>query len=317
MFSDLPILSIWPLSDSLQKQRREFHFRHIKKRVDSKVKMVALQQMNCVMGRLGALFPSAAAPRVVMHLLFFVNRSKKIQKDRVKFLHVDQTPRIPIGLKRCTAYPWMNSLIQFFLFLPGSWALFSLLPRSLQFLREFTDHYFADMEERLSVSSADSAKFARHLSNRLAPGFLQNGPTLYEILRAMMKILFPECPFAISEEIHPVVLHPDWHIVFDTIEMDRLQNKMNENIPEILIGCKGSSLKSNYFISSADISYDLDAFIELRPDGENDEHFIAYLKCGGVWYQCDEERIAQFPTNCLNVALRQAALLHYKRVKYL
>jgi len=84
----------------------------------------------------------------------------------------------------------------------------------------------------------------------------------------------------------------------------------------MLIGFNGRTcpLKGHYFAPSEGISYDLDAFIEIRPDGDDGEHYIAYLKREGTWYQCDEERVIQFRSNCLNVPLRRATLLHYKRV---
>ena len=321
--------SILELSDRLLEER-DLRYRQTKKPTDSKINKLVLQQIvQAIEKRASALFPSAAAPRVVIGLLSSLHAPKKAREERPKqFSRKSHFPRpafrgapskrIPIGLCRCELSCWINSLIQFLLFLPGSWELFSLIPRRFQPLREFVDQYFSDREENQVISSADTEELIRCLIRNLSFIFHQKKPNLYELLNKWMMGIFTDCPFEMTGEIRPVVLHPEWHVVLDGPYFEeKFQKKIKENPPEILIGLKDAPypLRSHYFASSEGASYDLDAFIEARPDGDNGEHFIAYLKSGGVWYQCDDERVIQFRSNCLNAPLRRAVLLHYKRVE--
>lgn len=329
MPTHLTLPAILALSNAFPEDR-EMRYRQIKKPTDSKIKTLVLQQIVQVIERkAGALFPSATAPRVVIGFLSSLHAPKKQREERIKLVpskararpafRSSSNQRIPIGLRRCEPHNWINSLIQFFIYLPGTWELFSLLPRSFQLLREFADQYFADQEENRTLSSADSAELVRFLLRKLPPQFLYRKPTLYDILSAITKALFPQCPFSAPGEIHPVVLHPEWHVPSseDYFE-EAFQKKMTEGPHEILIGIKESPcpLKGHYFASTDGASYDLSAFIELRPDGDHGDHFIAYLKNQGVWYQCDDDRVIQFRSNCLNAPLRRATLLHYRRVDF-
>jgi hypothetical protein len=329
--SCLIVQSILELSNALREEK-ELRYRQIKKPTDSKIKTLVQEQIVQALERkTGALFPSATAPRVVIGLLSSLHSPKKTIEERIRLIppksrapriscRAPPSKRVPIGLNRCEPYNWMSSLIQFLLFLPGSWDLFSLIPRSFQPLREFADQYFTDQEENRPVSSADTTELIRCLMSKLPIHFLNRKPILYEILHEWMKAIFPHCPFDLPGEIHPVVLHQEWHIVSRSPNDDDLQEafqkKISEGPPEILIGFKGAPcpLKGHYFAASEGISYNLDSFIEIRPDGDDGEHYITYLKRDGSWYQCDEERVIQFRSNYLNVPLRRATLLHYKRV---
>jgi hypothetical protein len=285
------------------------------------------QIVQAIERKSGALFPSATAPRIVVGLLSSLQNPKKTREERIKLIPVKPRParasfraalskRIPIGLSRCELHSWMNSLIQFFLFLPGSWELFSLIPKSFQFFREFADQYFADQEENRPTSSADSTALIHCLIHKLPSYFLQKKPILYEILSGLMKGIFPNCPFAVAGEIHSVVLHPEWHVASEYYDFEETFKKtLSESPPEILVGFRGApfAVKCHYFASSTGVDYDLDAFVELRPDGEQGEHHIAYLKCHGAWYQCDDDRVIQVRSNCLSAPLRRAILLHYRR----
>ncbi len=336
MPADLTVQSILALSNAFPEER-DWQFRQIKKPTDSKIKTLVQQQIVAAMeGKPGALFPSATAPRVVIGILSSLRFPKKKREERIQLMpakrrlpppsHRVATKRIPIGLHRCEPYNWINSLVQFLLFLPGSWDLFSLIPRSFQPLREFADQYYTDQEENRPVSSADSAELIRCLIWKLLPHFLEGKPILYEILCGWMKAMFPHCLFELPGEIHPVALHPEWHVLChyrtENLHSDRerfeeaFKKKIGESPPEILVGLKGAPcpLKCHYFAFSEGVSYELDSFVELRPDGEIGDHYIAYLKRDGTWYQCDEERVIRFRSNCLNVPLRRAILLHYKRV---
>lgn len=310
-------------------EERQFRDRQIKKPTDTKIKRLVLEQI-AVGRKTGALFPSATSPNVVIGLLSSLHLPKKSKEERNSLNSTRRLlPRrsilespskgIPIGLHRYDPCHWLNSLIQFLLFLPGSWELFSLVPRSFQPLREFADQYLADQEAGVLVSSAHSSELFLSLIPKLSLSFLHGKPILYDLLSEWMMAMFPYCPFTLPGEIHPVLLHPEWHLVADDLDFEEaLQNKMGERAPELLIRFKGEPfpLKGRYFaFSDASASYDLDAFIEMRLDGANGENYIAYLKREGAWYQCDDDRVIQFRTNCLNAPLRRATLLHYKRME--
>ncbi len=326
----LLVQSILELSNAFPQNRESRYRPLLTKPTDLKIKTFVLQQIvQAIKRKTGALFPSATAPRVVIDVLSSLNLPKTKREERIQLIPSKPRParpslrsassnRIPIGLSRCNSCNWINSLIQFLMFLPGSWELFSLVPRSFQPLREFADQYFSDQQDNHPVSSADSRELVRCLMRKIPTHFLQQKPILYEILLGWIKGIFPHCPFDIKGEIHPVILHPEWHVVSNFYDFEEaFQKKINERPPELLVAFKGTSfpLKRHYFAQSEGVSYDLDSFIELRPDGENGENYIAYLKRNGTWYQCDDDRVVQFRSNCLNLPLRGATLLHYKRIE--
>ena len=103
------------------------------------------------------------------------------------------------------------------------------------------------------------------------------------------------------------VLYPNWEV------HKTLEEAFEKGYPPDLFVAE-SSLKKQQFIRS-DLCYDLDAFIECRPDG-NTASFITYVKMAGGWYQCDNERITLLRSNCLGVPLHRAILLHYRRMVF-
>ena len=222
---------------------------------------------------------------------------------------------LPIGLRPCDPCHWWNSLLQFFLFLPGTEDLCSLIPRSLQGLQEFTDQYFADQDEGRSISSADSTELLRYLMRKLPSKLFQNRPAIYENLVSLIRSFFPRCPFSDEGGMHPVVLHPEWHLILEGTSLDgSFQEKLRKKPAEFLIGFSGRLLpyKAHCFAAFENAFYDLDAFVEQRFDRDEREYFIAYLKIESRWYQCDDDRIVLFRSQCLNAPLQNAVLLHYR-----
>src|SRR6185295_6225735 len=143
MPADLTVQSILGLSNAFPEEERDWRFRQIKKPTDSKIKTLVQQQIAAAMeGKTGALFPSATAPRVVIGFLSSLRFPKKKREERIQLTPAKRrlpppsnrasTKRIPIGLHRFEPFNWMSALVQFLLFLPGSWDLFSLIPRSFQ-----------------------------------------------------------------------------------------------------------------------------------------------------------------------------------------
>ncbi len=61
--------------------------------------------------------------------------------------------------------------------------------------------------------------------------------------------------------------------------------------------------------------YELDAFIEYRPDQGEKGNYIAYLKVEGEWIQCDDTRIIPLRPSNLLIPLKRSFFLHYRRVR--
>lgn len=61
--------------------------------------------------------------------------------------------------------------------------------------------------------------------------------------------------------------------------------------------------------------YELDAFIEYRPDNGEKGNYIAYLKVEGEWLQCDDTRIIPLRPSNLLIPLKRSFFLHYRRVR--
>ncbi|MBM3183784.1 MAG: hypothetical protein FJZ64_00570 [Chlamydiae bacterium] len=304
-------------------------FRMAKEPTDIKIKSFVLHQIvRSLPTKIGALFPAEAAPRAVLRVLaalygsFLGERKREVMSRKRRSSHLSKTyalgicSSLPVGLTRCDGCPWWNSLLQFFLFLPGTKDLCSLIPHSFQGFQEFIDQYFFDQEEGKPVSLVDSAELLRYLMRKLPMKLFQNRQAIYENLIALIRSFFPECPFSQEKGMHPVILHPEWHLVLHGNSLNgSFQEKLKQNPAEFLIGFSSGHLpfKTHCFAAFESAFYDLDAFIEQRLDRDGREYFIAYLKLDSKWYQCDDDRIVLFRSHCLNAPLQNAVLLHYRR----
>ncbi len=250
--------------------------------VDSKVKGLALAKISTT--RQGGLLPLAAAPQVVIDLLPVFGLAKKggasRSKRRPRYRKVPLAKSMPIGLRLADPEGWVNALMQFILFVPDFAELFFFAPHSWPF-QEFIDQYHLDQQEGRFVSAADGNALLHFFKGRLLE------VSLHEVFQ------FLAC-----------TLCPRWQL------QESLETGMALGLLPDLFVMQGS--KRQAFISTGQC-YDLDAFIELRPDG-NFVGFVAYVKVGGVWYQCDGDRITQMRSNCLAIPLIRAVLLHYRLI---
>ena len=227
------------------------------------------------------------APQIVIDLLpAFESAKMEYASQGKRKSKLRKTPLIrkaPIGLRPIDPEGWLNALMQFILFIPGFSELFFFAPRSFYPFQEFIDQYYQDQQENRSLSTANSIALYRFIASRF--------PSLH-----LLEIF----PFLLR------VLHPKWAL------RKNLDEAFEEGYPEDIF-IMDSALKKQIFTEPDFFCYDLDAFIEQRPDGSS-VNFITYVKNEGVWYQCDDDRITQIRSNCLAIPLYRAILLHYKRL---
>ena len=224
----------------------------------------------------------------------------------------------PIGIKRSDAYPWINALMQFLLFLPTCREILSYLPKSLQGIREFSDRYFSDLETKRSLSSADGIFAASGLLNKF-PMLFREEDRIVNLDEAV------QCIWA-SASLRPK--RPAWQLLWDSNQgVEELFLKEAVSMAfEWLIGLKelyepgrplfqGHCLQRHYLLKQASSYMEMDAFIEARPDEGKKNGYYAYLKVGGTWVQCADERISRLKcSRSLEMPLQRGILFHFKRV---
>jgi hypothetical protein len=236
------------------------------------------------------------------------------------------TKYIPIGLSPCVAFPPLNSILQFILFLPSFRDLFSFIPRSFTLLVDFLEQYAHDQKNNASISSADSNQLFQLLYAKMPSPCFSGKFEAKEFLFALVKAIVGKMP-PLSNSLP---FHPEWHAVWDVSLPFSCAIDLPSRPLELLLTFKNgrpfSDLSSDelatrrliqrqFFTQPDSYCYDLDAFIEYRPDGKSSRGiYVSYLKNEGIWYQCDDERITPLRSNHLNMALYRSVLLHYKRI---
>ncbi len=247
--------------------------------IDTKVR-------GLVLGRIGTfkqgLLSSSVVPHIALDLAMHVNSEKRegrSQREKGKRLRrVPAVRRVPIGLWAVEPEGWLNALMQFILFVPQCSELFYFAPKSFGLFREFLDRYRDDQEDQKAISSA-------------------NGSSILHFLKVWIS------PLVLREIFHffERILHAKWAFV-ERLEEMREAEFFIWNIPD-----------GKLFLEGGAGCYELDAFIEARPD-QASMHYVAYGKVAGVWYQCDDERVVSVRSNFLQIPLARATLLHYKKI---
>ncbi len=252
--------------------------------IDSKVRGLVLERISQARG---GLLPAAMAPQILLDLL-----------PALESLHMEHRPRtkqkmrkvpllrgIPIGLLSSDSEGWVNALMQFILFIPGFTDLFFFAPRSFYSFREFIDQYQSDQQQNKNPSSANGIALFRFLTFRV-PDL-----GLHEVFQFLLRALHAKW-----------IIHP------------HLKGALQTDFPTDLFVI-ANGMKWQLFPEPKLFCYDLDAFIELRPDGPS-VNFIAYVKVQGAWYQCDDEQITLLRSNCLQAPLYRSVLSHYRRLTF-
>ncbi|PIS02420.1 MAG: hypothetical protein COT85_05335 [Chlamydiae bacterium CG10_big_fil_rev_8_21_14_0_10_42_34] len=278
-------VSVTPIAPLRDRNSEEGRFQAKSSPVDSKVRGVVLELM-C--NAKGGLFASASAPQIVIDVLPTFDSSqlgytpKEKRKSKLKKAPINR--KAPIGLKSVDREGWLNSLMQFILFVPGFAELFFFAPRSFYPFQGFIDQYYLDQQENRAISRVNGLMLFRFLNLKLSSLSLCH---VFEFLSSH--------------------LHPQWKISA-TLD-DALATPGAKDLFVI-----APTSRRQFFTEENAFFYDLDAFIELRPDGQ-ELSFITYVKVDGSWYQCDDDRITQLTSNYLSVPLSRSVLLHYRRVE--
>jgi hypothetical protein len=345
--SPFRISPVRPTADRFQEE--------VKHRLEEKKSPLSITKVKgFVLDRIGqsanrsALLSSAIAPWILVDLLSPFSLSDFEERERFQessvFLSVGRVKknqgsrRIPIGLKRKRHFPfssewfWVNpfnALMQFLMFLPGFADLFFFAPKSFQPFQDFIDQYKRDQQENRAVSSANTLSLACCAMKKLPSALFKGEFDFYQFFQHLVKALFPSLPILLASPLKScfpdsLAFHPQWHVIWDANQKKTLeewvQEKYRERPPELLVSIQGvgemscNLIQRQFFTSSEWFYYDLDAFIEMRPDNQLISS-VAYLKVEGSWYQCDDDRISQLRSNCLNLPLCRSVLLHYRRVE--
>lgn len=248
-----------------------------RKPIDSKVRGLVLKRIR---DNKSALLHSHGAPRIQ----FSSSELGKIKATRKKKQTLKKSPhrKIPIGLMPVDQEGKLNALMQLILYVPGFTDSFSLVPKSFSPILTFIDQVHRDHADNYAVSSADGSLLFSFFESK----FL--GFSLEKIFDALVELVKPK-----------------WTFFHETVESEK-----TISVPDLFLS--GNSLKKQIFVEPNQV-FDLDAFIEKRPD-VGEFHYFTYVKVDGCWYQCDNERITQLRSDMLNLPLQRGVLAHYRKV---
>ncbi len=255
----------------------------VQRPIDTKVRGFVLDR---IAASKGALLPSAAAPEIAAFLFPKLEFSKMEffrKKRQTKLRRSPLMRKAPIGLMPVDPEGWVNALMQFIFFVPGFAEGFIFAPKSFFPIQEFIDQYSHDMIEGKAVSSA-------------------NGATLFRLFH----LKFPDYSLRQIFEALIHLLKPKWGLfqgVYEALKQARSSD----------IFLSLNSLKKQIFREGGQY-FDLNAFIEKRPDGGG-VNYIAYVKLEGSWYQCDNDRVTQIRSDMLSLSLQRGVLSHYRQVR--
>lgn len=220
-------------------------------------------------------------------------------------------PDSPIGLHPCAACHWMNAWVQFLIYLPRVVEHAPFVSKAFDPFYLFLDQYLFDQKEGKPISSADSSLLFHALSKVISFEDDQLG----DISSAFFQRAFP-----FSEGLSScLIFRPEWVIYLDGKIQEKLSLLFKKQPLEILVGARsgenpgGFAIQRQIFPKKGSCFYDLGSFIEARSE-EDHPSFIAYIKIGKLWYQCDDETVRPISSGMLGIPLQRAVLLHYKRV---
>jgi hypothetical protein len=286
--------------------------------------------------------PIYKQPKKIIHLL----------KDAQKFItpRKENTVLRPIGINRCEYNNWINALMQFIVFIPSLSEMFAYTPKSLSPFIEFIAQYRKDQDYNKSVTLASSAKILESFRKKFSINvFQKENPVQHfcEILKLLMDSVHLGGGFEEMEEIDLLALHPDWRIDLQLAGSLTWEEKIEKHFKlcgffekadldlflpfpkELLVSLQNTSQpfestsdkvfpKKQFFLSYLGTPcslYEMNAFVEYRPDGSDKGDYITYVKAEGDWLQCDDTRVILLRPSNLSIPLRRSFLFHYKKVK--
>lgn len=295
---------------------------------DSKIRGIVLGQIQEVIQRVagvGGLFSSTTAPPAIVELVDAhpplpeshggkSNGKKKKKQGRGGSL-------TPIGLKRgepAEWVNWVNAVMQFLLHVPGFADLCYFAPKHFDPLQDFIDQYRLDQSEGRELSSADTSALLQCLF-RFLPSALFEAPEKGQcdlLLKGLIHALFPGA--RPPPKIRLLPFQKENHLIWEGEGPlgALLEAKCLYHPQELLVTLRkeGGGAKRQIALPGDFLYYDLGALIEKRESGGRGVSWVTYVKVGGIWYQCDEERVRQIPSVCLEIPLAQSVLLYYKKV---
>lgn len=307
----LPTRSI----DDFSREKNRYHgFLHSSdKQVDSKIQGLVLSQIPKSVPSM--LLASPISPRVIIDLIPAIGLPQPEPIPRKRPRHSSKRSihrhHIPIGLGRCELFTPLNAIMQFILFLPTYRDTFTFAPRSYATLSDFIDQYALDQDRNLPVSSADSNQLLRLLIQKMPTYLFQAQNERLDMkgfINVLIKTVLGKSPTTHCD------LHWDLSFPFSSsIDLPSRPPELFVTIKEQINPESCHLIQRQFFTKPDSFCYDLDAFIEYRPDGRVAD-YITYLKAEGTWYQCDDDRIFPMRSNQLNPALYRSVLLHYTRI---
>ena len=233
----------------------------------------------------------------------FLPRERKSSIKRVKRFQINDN--YPIGIKSSFYNNWINALMQFIIFVPSLMNMFDFTAKSLRAFSSFIDLYLLDQLNNKIITSAESNILIECLYQKFGvKTFLSQSPflNLFSVLKLLMLQLRN---YFFEEETYQnclLALHPEWQLEYQDINIsidDFVQSNVN-NFPEFLLSFalffedfekyfhfrKYFNPQKFFFVCKEKaLCYELNAFIEYRPDDENNGSYVTYLKKGGCWYQ--------------------------------
>lgn len=307
------------------------------KKVDLKIQSFAHELMPAKLerGQLSNVI-HVAVPGILARLFqnYFLGKPKKrknyLFEEKTTFLKKGRLSKsdYPIGIRNNGNSNWINALMQFIIFLPSLRNMFDFLPKSFEPFAHFIDLYLCDQQAKKSITMADSELLLECLFDKIPrKAFFTGGNNvdLFFVLRVMMeKINSPS-----KEGADLLALYPDRLVICennlqkDVFLKERLAEKFAA-LPEFLFALYPVYIKDISGIIPKQFSilgkegsafYDLDAFIEFRPDQEKGS-YVTYLKAKGSWWLCDDERVIAIRSNNLDLGLIQGFLFHYRKVDF-
>ncbi len=332
----MPVAAVQPVenfNDLYHRKRKFVPGRGVKKerRTDHKILDFALEKLTHSSFN-SQLLATAEAPKIVSVLIseFFFQlpvKNKVIQLE--KEVHDNKSIMRPIGIPFCEYNSWINALIQLIIFLPSLSEMFIYTTYTLSAFIDFIDQYKKDQKASKAVTSAKSSKLLEGLRKKFPHRHLKKA-RLFEVLDDLMKSVDSSENENENEFSDLLALHPSWRLQLVPSEKSfekRVEERIKEQLfcqtsyfqapSELLVGLEPDVeilLKKKFYLFNAQLAYELDAFIEYRPETADRGSYIVYLQIEHSWYQCDNTRIIQLRSINLPIVFKRAILFHYRRV---
>lgn len=249
----------------------------------------------------------------------------------------------PIGIFSRSFNGWINALLQIIIFISSLRTMFNYTPKSFSPFNDFIDEYLYDQDRKKRVTNAPTEPVLETLSRYFYKGnyFENEVVDLFGILNGIMNYVFPiQSEKSIDQkEGDLLALHPRSRISIENENIDFEEFISKNFIPlgtsnyvlpsELLINFRWFLKKPFRNVNKCNpppllflcdelyltTHYELDSFIEFRPDEFHSPAYLSYVKVNGMWFQCDDSRISQIRSNNLHIALSRSFLFHYKKIK--